>query len=50
MRKSGNQTGSSKELGSKEAKTDMTFSPAVEDNGAQPVRKPPSYLKHFVLN
>jgi hypothetical protein len=40
---------------SNEARTEMTCLPAAEDNSAQPVwrsgraRKPPSYLKDFVL-
>jgi hypothetical protein len=55
MGDSGEQTSPSKELGSNETRTEITCLPAAEDNGAQPVRrygrarKPPSYLKDFVL-
>ncbi|CAB4029074.1 Hypothetical predicted protein [Paramuricea clavata] len=50
---SGGQMSPSKEMGSNEARTEMTCLPAAEDNGAVRrsgrARKPPSYLKDFVL-
>ncbi|CAB4004970.1 Transposon Ty3-G Gag-Pol poly [Paramuricea clavata] len=50
---SGEQMSPSKEMGTTEARTEMTYLPAAEDNGAVRrsgrARKPPSYLKDFVL-